>query len=92
MKSKNKKGGVIDDDSITIYSDTGICCLCGGKYNRGGHNPEPVDNRNDSRCCQNCNSNIVIPVRREYYFNAKFNAPFLEFFNKCIRPYLEVRK
>ena len=44
------------------------CCLCKGKIHKEkitgwseGHNAEPVVQ--DGRCCQDCNTEIVIPHR-----------------------------
>lgn len=45
-------------------SETGTCCLCGGQYERFGNNPWPASNIDyGERCCHECNSNKVIPMR-----------------------------
>jgi hypothetical protein len=43
--------------------DSGTCILCGGTYREHGNNPEPVAQLDDGRCCHECNSIVVIPVR-----------------------------
>ena len=45
-----------------------ICCLCGKEFNGWGNNAAPVAN---GECCDECNSNIVIPARIEEYFKNK---------------------
>lgn len=37
------------------------CCLCGMPIEGWGNNPIPA--RAAGRCCDECNSNIVIPLR-----------------------------
>lgn len=37
-----------------------ICCICGRPYKDYGNNAWPVK---DGRCCNECNSNAVIPTR-----------------------------
>lgn len=40
------------------------CCLCNQVIPDGvGHNPEPVVGAETGRCCDRCNSTIVIPWR-----------------------------
>jgi len=39
---------------------TGKCSICGGKYDNYGNNSEPV---NSGRCCDKCNTVVVITVR-----------------------------
>lgn len=36
------------------------CCLCGREIEGYGNNAEPVK---DGRCCDDCNDNVVLPVR-----------------------------
>lgn len=43
--------------------EKGICCLCGRKYDHYGHNPYPLDLREDARCCYDCNEHSVLPAR-----------------------------
>ena len=37
-----------------------ICSICGKEYQGFGNNAQPVD---DGRCCNECNSKVVIPFR-----------------------------
>ena len=37
-----------------------ICSICGKEYQGYGNNAQPVD---DCRCCNDCNSRVVIPFR-----------------------------
>lgn len=44
------------------------CCLCGKEFEGYGNNPSPIEVYYSSigesgRCCDECNSNIVIPIR-----------------------------
>lgn len=43
------------------YKEEGICCICGKSYTHWGNNPYPV--KEDGRCCDICNSTVVIPAR-----------------------------
>ena len=40
-----------------------LCCFCGSGFDGIGNNPAPVDTRNNARCCDMCNANIVLPAR-----------------------------
>lgn len=44
---------------------TGKCCICGGKYEHYGNNPEPLVSSvvGSGRCCDECNNRLVIPFR-----------------------------
>lgn len=37
------------------------CCICGKTFYDFGNNPYPVKDR--GRCCDTCNSKVVIPTR-----------------------------
>lgn len=37
-----------------------VCSICHGEYEGFGHNAYPV---NEGRCCDECNTMVVIPVR-----------------------------
>lgn len=37
------------------------CCICGKEIEGYGNNPVPV--KAEGRCCDECNSNYVIPER-----------------------------
>lgn len=40
-----------------------ICCICGKAFVGWGNNPYPVNENEDARCCDECNSKYVIPAR-----------------------------
>lgn len=40
-----------------------ICCICGKKFEGYGNNPQPL--WPEGRCCDECNSSLVIPARIE---------------------------
>ena len=44
---------------------TYICCLCGEEHEGFGNNPYPLceDGDFESRCCDDCNTKLVIPAR-----------------------------
>lgn len=44
------------------------CSICGKKYEGYGNNAQPV---NDGRCCDKCNSTIVVPRRIQDVRNRK---------------------
>ena len=39
------------------------CCLCGAEIHGWGHNPWPLNKKDDDRCCNACNDVYVIPAR-----------------------------
>lgn len=50
------------------------CCICDGEIDKHytpegkmywdqGHNPDPVKTGEDDRCCDNCNSTVVLTAR-----------------------------
>tara|TARA_B100000073_G_scaffold46081_1_gene34119 strand:- start:3057 stop:3278 length:222 start_codon:yes stop_codon:yes gene_type:complete len=39
-----------------------ICVLCGTEFEGHGHNPAPL-NQGHGRCCDECNTDVVIPKR-----------------------------
>ena len=45
-----------------------ICCICGKEIKGYGNNPEPIDT-SDKKCCDDCNSNYVIPARIKLILN-----------------------
>lgn len=46
----------IGDDMITK-----TCCICGKEFTGFGNNPDPVCK--EGRCCDECNSTVVVPTR-----------------------------
>ena len=57
------------DDHIEIQEyeegdNSWKCCLCDEEFIGGyGNNPDPVVMKYDARCCNACNTNVVIPAR-----------------------------
>jgi hypothetical protein len=53
--------------------DKHICCICGKEFTGHGNNPWPVKNKEgksfgpDDRCCDKCNSDVVIVERLMAY-------------------------
>ena len=56
------------------------CCFCEKEITGYGNNPWPLVTDRESRCCDDCNRNIVIPERvkrimkrnEEYYYKKRF--------------------
>lgn len=48
------------------FPETGKCSLCGGTYEHGGNNPEPLKGW-EERCCSDCNNTRVIPARLQRF-------------------------
>ena len=40
-----------------------ICILCGYEFMGFGNNPEPLKDFDKGRCCDDCNTDKVIPAR-----------------------------
>lgn len=40
-----------------------ICSICESEFEGFGNNPAPFPSDNDERCCDDCNSRFVVPVR-----------------------------
>lgn len=39
------------------------CCICGQEFDGWGNNPYPIVEDEDARCCDDCNSSVVVPAR-----------------------------
>ena len=39
------------------------CCICKKEFTGYGNNPAPVVTRKNSRCCDRCNTEVVLPKR-----------------------------
>lgn len=39
------------------------CCICNESIDGFGHNPFPVSKNPKDRCCDDCNTNVVIAMR-----------------------------
>jgi len=67
------------EDMINRYLDIKLhneykeydCCICGRKFTGYGNNPAPV--KNNGRCCDACNAEVVIPMRL-YIDNHNINS------------------
>lgn len=46
-----------DEEPVTT------CCLCGQMFIGYGNNPWPLSHDIEERCCDDCNSEKVIPAR-----------------------------
>lgn len=58
-----------EDKRYVGRSEVQSCCICGRAIHGYGHNPTPVAT---GRCCDECNTYVVIPVRISMLFsNAK---------------------
>jgi hypothetical protein len=62
------------DAEITEDVDDG-CCFCGADYGRYGNNAQPLF---DGRCCNNCNTEMVIPARISMMFGAEDMQPLFD--------------
>ena len=53
-----------------------ICCLCGEVIEdyMESHNPEPLCESVNDRCCNLCNDFVVIPARMEQMLSANKEA------------------
>jgi len=56
-------------DSKNLSSKKYLCCICGTTSFGWGNNPSPV--KTEGRCCDSCNSEIVIPTRFLYMISGK---------------------
>ena len=39
------------------------CCICGKEFEGWGNNPWPINNDPNVVCCDECNTNTVVPAR-----------------------------
>ena len=39
------------------------CCICHKEFTGYGNDPWPIDTRDDVKCCDNCNFQVVVPER-----------------------------
>ena len=54
-----------------VKKDKDPCVICGGEIvDDWGHNPEPVKEYNEGRCCDTCNFTIVLPERFKLAYSA----------------------
>ncbi len=57
--------------TVNMKQEEKPCIICGGEIaDEWGHNPEPIKDYNEGRCCDTCNFTIVIPERIRLSFSA----------------------
>jgi len=63
---------------LLTTKDLLTCCLCGDDIQvnpitkwKYGHNPSPLANGEEDRCCDMCNDTKVLPKRLEYMLKPK---------------------
>ena len=39
------------------------CCICNKTVQEYGNNPEPINNDEYTKCCDDCNGMYVVPAR-----------------------------
>lgn len=54
-------------DTNFDFKEDGICCFCGKKYHHYGNDIRPLVSARGNRCCDECNSGIVIPNRLVFW-------------------------
>lgn len=62
------------------------CVFCGQKFTGYGNNPAPL--RSSGKCCDDCNSTIVIPARIKGISEEKMS---LKVKKKCIHVWVQER-
>ena len=58
----SKQTANVKTEEVTNQWD---CVICGVEMNsiHETHNPQPVTNGSEDRCCSHCNQTVVIPTR-----------------------------
>ena len=54
-----------------MQTDVKICCICGKPYIGWGNNPWPIVDDEEARCCDDCNSEKVVPARLQMMFSGR---------------------
>lgn len=54
--------------SDTVFT----CCFCGHKFDTKPNNAAPVIEKGE--CCDECNKNVVLPVRCSNFIHAVYRA------------------
>ena len=49
------------------------CCFCNKEINGMGNSVRPLIRKENVRCCDECNRDIIIPLRMLEYFSSKEN-------------------
>lgn len=55
------------------------CCFCGKQFEGEGHHPEPLGNVESDRCCDQCYTGLVEPMKLTKMLaelNAKYGSKF----------------
>jgi hypothetical protein len=66
----------LDFEDVDVFgyslneSKVNICCLCGEPYTGYGNDPWPV--KDEGRCCNGCNTSLVIPERLKRYKQGEY--------------------
>jgi len=50
------------------YPEVYKCCICKKEFEGYGNNPEPINDDEEERCCDDCNGIYVIPARMVQLF------------------------
>lgn len=40
-----------------------VCCICKEEFTGFGNNPAPLPVKENDRCCDECNEQVIIPIR-----------------------------
>ena len=62
-KEKDTMGKKRNDVSKNNGTPAMRCCVCGQRFVGFGNNPRPIPHKADERCCDDCNSRYVVPLR-----------------------------
>jgi hypothetical protein len=49
--------------SRCTFPKTYTCCICGREFHNYGNNPQPISQKIEDRCCNECNLKHVMPAR-----------------------------
>lgn len=66
----------LDFEDVDVFgyslneSKVNICCLCGEPYTGYGNDPWPL--KDEGRCCNGCNTSLVIPERLKRYKQGEY--------------------
>lgn len=52
---------------VTPNRATRKCCICGHYIIGEGNSPAPVEHHDGDVCCDECNANVVVPLRLFLY-------------------------
>ena len=66
-KAKSVLSSKISTCIATPKRATHKCCICGHQFSGKGNNPAPVEHHVGEVCCDECNANVVVPLRLFLY-------------------------